>query len=367
MNGVVPHPLALGLGLFLFFLLAAKLASRISRAALGLARRRASCILAAALFPVVARLVMLPWMPVPEPAVHDEFSYLLGADTFASGRLVNPPHPMGRYFETFHVQSEPTYISKYLPGQAAVLGLGQAATGYPWVGVLLSIAGMCAAISWMLYGWLPPRWAMLGTLLAVAHLSLFTYWTESYWGGALPAAAGALVLGAYPRIRRSARPRDTVALGAGLALLVFSRPFEGLILCVPVAIGLAMWSWHSKRLVWIFPPAVLLTGALAFLGYYNYRATGYPLLLPYRLHEVRYGVAPLFVFGELRSAPAYTDERFRRYWAEWDVSIYHAVRSDAGEFLKWKWSGGAYYFRSWPTIMAGLLFPLAFIWRRARF
>ena len=255
---------------------------------------------------------MLPRMPVPEPAVHDEFSYLLGADTFASGRLVNPPHPMGRYFETFHVQIEPTYISKYLPGQAAVLGLGQATTGHPWAGVLLSIAGMCAATCWMLYGWLPPRWALLGTLLAVAHFSLFTYWTDSYWGGALPATAGALVLGAYPRLRQFTRTRDSVALGVGLALLAVSRPFEGIVLCLPVGIGLAVWSWRAKRLRWMLPGAVVLTGAVAFLGYYNYRATGDPLLLPYRLHEMRYGVAPLFVLGGLRPVPEYTDARFRR-------------------------------------------------------
>src|SRR6185437_11694537 len=38
----------------------------------------------------------------PVPRIHDEFSYLLMAETFASGQVVNPSPPLSQFFDTFH-------------------------------------------------------------------------------------------------------------------------------------------------------------------------------------------------------------------------------------------------------------------------
>ena len=164
-------------------------------------RRRLAVILTGAAA-LAARAIVLPILPVPVPSIHDEFEDLLMGDTFAHFRLTNPAHPMAAHLETFHVLQHPTYTGIIPPMQGLVLAAGKLIGGHPFVGVWLSIGLMCGAVCWMLQGWLPPKWALLGGALVVMRFAVFNYWSDSYWGGAIAATGGALVLGAFPRIKK---------------------------------------------------------------------------------------------------------------------------------------------------------------------
>ena len=320
------------------------------------------------------RLLLLPALPVPIPGIHDEFSYLLMSDTFAHGRLANPTHPMWVSFETMHVSWNPTYSSMYPPAQGAVLAIGQV-LGHPWIGVLLSNAAMCALIVWMLQAWIPPRWAFLGGVIVALQLSFATYWMNSYWGGAVAAAGGALVLGALGRIRRTARMRDALLLGLGVAILANSRPYEGFLFCIPCAVYLLWWmsgkiktriELQARIRIILLPllGSVLLLGLL--MAFYNWRLTGHPLLLPHVLNTSTHVTAPMFLWQHAKPPLHYRNAQFEYFYNVWERGYYRTTWEDTRRVTLEKLDLLGYLF-FWRAELLLLLFvPFLFRDRKMR-
>ena len=292
------------------------------------ARRKSLTLLSLAIATILIRLALLPVLPVPIPAIHDEFSYLLAADTFAHGRLANPPHPMWIFFDTFHVLQHPTYASKYLPAQSAPMALGQM-LGHPWIGVLLTMAATVAAMTWMLQGWFSPAWALLGGVLALLDLVLFQFWVDSYYNGSVATIGAALVLGTFPRILTFGRGRDSLLMGAGAFILASSRPVEGFIFCIPPAIALSAYLLfrlgprRKGRILRIALPlsAVLISGLL-FLAYYNAKVTGNPLKFPYAIYQREYTNYPIFAWQKLPPPLHYDNPQFESFFNGWQREDY---------------------------------------------
>jgi hypothetical protein len=253
------------------------------------AERTGWCMLLLAALPVALRLLLLSHHPIPAPDVYDEFSHLLEADTLRHFRLANPPHALPQLFETFFVLQEPTYSSIYPAGQGLAMAIGWIIFGLPWAGVLLGVAAFCSLCYWMLRAWTTPAWALAGGLLAVIEFGPLSQWTNSYWGGALAAAAGCLVFGSLPRLRASARPRDAVLLGAGLGLHLLIRQFESIFLFVVVVLYfLPAMRRPIAKLVGIAALVVLPAVFLTLVQ--NKLVTGSWTTLPEMLSQYQYGV-----------------------------------------------------------------------------
>jgi len=306
------------------------------------ARRRRLSVASVGATALLLRLAILPICPIPLPFVQDDFSFLLAADTFSSGRLTNPTPAMWQHFESVQITMQPTYMSMYFPAQGLILAAGKVLFGHPWFGLLLVNALMCAALCWMLQAWLPPAWALLGGVLAILRISLFSYWINTYSGaGSIACLGAALVLGALPRItRRGARLLDCLLLALGIAILGLSRPFEGLLLCLPVLFVLARWIQRGNNR----PPAsvllrrgilplALIIAAVAWLGYYDARAFGNPLTLPYSADREAYAVAPYWIWQSPRPEPVYRHALMREFYVGVELAYANRLHTTAG-FLK---------------------------------
>ncbi len=246
---------------------------------------------------IIARVILLPWIPIPNPVVPDEFSHILLAKTFLLGRLANPAHPLWQHFESIHILSQPTYSSMYMVGQACFLAAGQFFLGNLFWGVLLSTALFCGALTWFLRAYVPPGWALFGGILAAVRIGAASYWNDSYWGGSAGALGGAMVLGAYPRLIKTWKPLPALVFAGGLALLASTRPWEGAILGATLIATLlhhiltqARRPTPWTRMAHCATIAALALGVSGWAMTREWKAvTGHPLTLPYQVNQSTYG------------------------------------------------------------------------------
>jgi hypothetical protein len=341
-----------------------------------LARRPNLSVFVTGLAALAIRLAILPLSPIPQPFVHDEFANLLAADTFSSGRLTNPTHPLWTNFESFHITHLPTYMSMYFPAQGLVLAAGRILTGNPWCGMWLAGGLMCAAMCWLLQGWLPPGWALFGGMLGVVRLALFSYWVNSYYGGAVACIGGALVLGALPRILRASGSgagltKNELWMAFGVAILANSRPWEGLFLCLPVACVLLRWAFKTRipsgtLLRCTAAPALLLIAVAVMSAAYNHQVFGSAFTLPYQVNRATYAAAPVFIWQTPRPAPVYRYQVMRDFYIDAELREFLSVRTLPGFLERSAQKAGILLFFLFGFALLPPLVMLRRVWRDRR-
>lgn len=316
---------------------------------------------------------------VREPLAHDEYSYLLGAYTFAEGRLTNPPPALPEFFEAPHVLVVPTYTTKYPPGQSLFLALGCVVGGSPIWGVWLGCGLFAGCLCWMLQAWTTRPWAIATTLLAIATLGTSTYWAQAYWGGMIAGAGGALVFGGMRRTLHAVRLSTSLLIATGTLILANTRPYEGILACLPVAVVLAGWlirsdraSRRTKLVLFVLPIASVLAAGISFMAIYNRAVTGAFITSPYRVHQAQYWRRGPFVFSQHHSTTGTPGERvsgFYRYHenarsdtSPWRVAVQNLTLATAGLVVA---PFGVFFIPPNPHYQGALLWTalLLFAWR----
>jgi hypothetical protein len=244
---------------------------------------------------------------------------------FLLGRLANPTPPLWIHFQTFHILGTPTYTSIFPIGQGLLLAAGKLFFGNYWFGVCLSVGLMCGTLVWMLYGWLPPRWAVFGGLLAVLQFGIAHYWMNSYWGGALAAVGGNLLLGALPRLKQQLRIGYAVLAGIGVGILATTRTFEGMLLTVFVFASILYWQARYRKYTWtdvavkgLLPFVLVLLPVLILMGLQFRAATGSPFVIPHQLYRKQVTVMPTFAWQKPHPEPVYYHAVIREFFVNWE-------------------------------------------------
>jgi hypothetical protein len=351
--------------------------ARVERLFDRLAQRRRVAIISVGASAILLRLAILPLIPIPLPFVPDDFSFLLAADTFAHGHLTNPTPAMWIHFESIHICMQPTYMSMYFPALGLLLAAGKVLFGNPWFALLGADGLMCAALCWMLQAWVPSRWALLGGFIAVLRLGLFGVWINTYHtGGSLAALGGALVLGALPRLMKAPHTRYALLMAAGVVILVLDRPYEGMLLCLPVIVAVGHWIIFGKNRPSLLVlarrsivPIALVIAAGGWMANYDYRAFGNPVTLPYTVNRNTYAIAPYYIWQSKRPLPVYRHEVMKRFYSVTEMDFFNQIRTPSG-FLPYSFEKVEFavlFYSSFTLLLPLIMLRRVLLDRRTRF
>ena len=164
---------------------------------------------------------------------------MLQAKTYLGGHLANDVKLLPD-FESVYVILSPTYASMYpvLRSFPVFIGLG---LGFgAWPGVLLSMVALTVAVYWMVREWINSRYAVIAGFIVIIRYGLFSFWVNSYWGGALTALGGVLLLGGFKAVRSRPNILNGAVVGLGVVFLMTTRPYEGMFYAVPFGAALVL-------------------------------------------------------------------------------------------------------------------------------
>ncbi len=180
------------------------------------------------------------------PAYHDEYSYLIQAETYLHGRWANPEFtPQPELFDQVHVLNEGQFASRYFPGTGAWIA-PFLALGNPWLGHQVAQA-LCAMLIFLVGRELSNNGTGLlaGLLFALSPgLILFSNLLLAHH----PTMLGlCLFLWAFLRGNRTGSLTCWLLAGCGLSFAMLCRPMTAAAFGLPFGIVFAVWWFTGKE------------------------------------------------------------------------------------------------------------------------
>jgi hypothetical protein len=306
------------------------------------------------------------------PAYHDEFSYLLQAKTFLTGRLSFPSSPrLPELFDQMHVVNEGRFASRYFPGVGAWIA-PFLALGHPYWGQWLA-GGLAAFFTfWAGRELAGNRVGLLAGLLTALSpgLALFDNLLLSH---PPTIAALTLFLFTFLRFMRTGGRLDAFWAGCGLSFAMLCRPMTA------AGFGLPFGLWFVWRLVRPsarstanaagvtarFQSAACLGGPIVLgfilLIFYNRAITGSGLLSPYQLYTDTYTPRHVYGFNNVVRGEQHVGPRVMENYDRWadNLTPKLAVKNEAERLASSaRWTLGLIL-----LAMAGVVFLIAVFWR----
>jgi hypothetical protein len=162
-------------------------------------------------------------------------------------------------------------------------------------------------------------------------------------------------------------------MAVGLAILASSRPYEGFIFSVPIAIALFVWMFKKENRASlrdsmsriVAPICLILACAAASLGYYSWRVTGNPLRLPYQVERRTYAATPFFIWQSLPPQPIYRHAVMKQMYVGEELQSYKISRTPIGLMVKFvlAWTFYLGPLLSFPFVILPIVLPVGFSWK----
>jgi len=220
------------------------------------------------------------------PLLHDENSYALGARMLSRGHLWLPAHPLADFLDSFHILVRPVYASIYFPG-TALLNVPAVWLGLPtWV-IPVVTAGLVVALTYRVTAELAGGATGLLAALLVPSVGLFRMFSTMVMAQAPAALLALAAVWAWLHWRRRKRAGWAMLAGAFVGWGAITRPVDGLVFAIPLAVAIALDLRGSPRREWLRTMAAIAAGALPFLSLqvvFNLGTTGRLTLTPYVLY-----------------------------------------------------------------------------------